>query len=71
MMIDDFDGEQDGAELDAVMTAHRHASFPPGVLDAYIARQRRRHAIIQTGIDRAFQEAADDPVLMERLMRPL
>ncbi len=70
-MIDDFDWEPDGAELDAIMAAHRHTAFPPGVLDAFIARQRRRHAIMQAEIDRTFQEAADDPVLTERLMRPL
>jgi hypothetical protein len=71
MMIDDFDWERDGAELDFVMKILRGSSFPPGVLDAYIARQRQRHALIQQEIDRVFREAASDPVLMARLNRPL
>lgn len=52
-MIDPNDWQQDGAELDAIMDAHRGSSFPPGVLDAYLARQRRRHSLVQNEIERA------------------
>lgn len=54
-MIDLSDWRQDGAELDAIMEAHRGGAFPAGVLDAYIARQRRRHAIMRAEIEQALR----------------
>ena len=58
-MIDLDDWRHAGAELDAIMEAHWGGPFPPGVLDAYIARQRRRHAIMQAEIERMLRECGD------------
>jgi hypothetical protein len=55
-MIDLYDWRQDGAELDAMTAAHRGGAFSPGVLDVDIARQRRRHAIMQAEIEQALRE---------------
>ena len=52
-MFDPCDWQQEGAEREAIMAAHRGGAFPPGVLDAYIARQRRRHALMQAEIEEA------------------
>ena len=42
-------------------------SLPPGYLEAYMAGQRRRHAIAQAEIDKIFAEAATDPEKLARL----
>ncbi|OHB38824.1 MAG: hypothetical protein A2882_09000 [Phenylobacterium sp. RIFCSPHIGHO2_01_FULL_70_10] len=55
-MTDPYDWQQEGAERDAIMAARRGGAFPPGVLDAYIARQRRRHALMPAEIEEALGE---------------
>ncbi len=70
-MIDDIDFRLEGHELDAVYSAYRHTSFPPGVLDAYIACRRRRAQMIGAEIAEIYREAAHDPILVARLNRPL
>jgi hypothetical protein len=42
-------------------------SLPPGYLEAYMAGQRRRHAIAQAEIDKIFAEAETDPEKLARL----
>ena len=51
-MTDFWKWQEEGAELDAVMAKHSGSSYPPGVLDAYIARQTARHKAMQDEIDR-------------------
>ena len=70
-MIDQCDWEQEDAELNAICDAHRHTSFPPGVLEDYIARRMRRMRMIQAEIEEVFRQAATDPALMDRLNQPL
>ncbi|WP_374344342.1 hypothetical protein [Phenylobacterium sp.] len=62
-MIDLGDWWEDGTVLDAIMAAHRGGTFPPGVLDAYIARQRRRHALMQAEIEKVGRETGDQTTL--------
>ncbi len=56
-MSDFWDWQEDGAELDALMASHGDRSFPPGVLEAYIARQRARHRAMQAEISRLLANA--------------
>ena len=56
-MTDFWNWQADGAELDTLMAKHSGGSYPPGVLDAYIARQMARHRAMQAEIDRLLASA--------------
>lgn len=60
-----------GFDIETMTTLGRVGSFPPGYLDAYVARQRARHTKLDREIKAVFAEAANDPELLERLGRPL
>ena len=60
-----------GFDVETMTKLGRAGSFPPGYLDAYVARQRALHAKLSQEIRAAFADAANDPELLERLSRPL
>jgi hypothetical protein len=60
-----------GFDVETMTKLGRAGSFPPGYLDAYIARQRRLHAKLDAEIRAAFTQAAYDPEILARLRRPL
>ena len=60
-----------GFDVETMTTLGLAGSFPPGYLEAYIARQRRLHAKLYAEIRAAFTQAANDPEMLARLKRPL
>lgn len=62
-MMDIWDWQPDGAELDATMASCVGRSYPPGVMEAYRARQRARHRAMQAEIDRLNATTANGPAV--------
>lgn len=60
-----------GFDAETMTKLGRAGSFPPGYLEAYIARQRRLHAKLHAEIRAAFTQAAHDTAMLARLQRPL
>jgi len=69
-MNDIWDWEQE-AKLDALLAPFAGGAFPPGLLEAHMARKKAMHSVIAAEIARMFAEAASDPAMLVRLNRPI
>ncbi len=69
-MMDIWDWEEE-ARLDALLAAYSGRAYPPGLLEAHIARKKAMHHAMADEIDKMFAHAAKDPAAWARINRPL